>query len=298
MTLSSSDYLFQINGFHGFGVDGVKYFSTKKDGSPLDVDPYILIEKQGTNIFVGSNTPTTQTITVAVGTPYTVSLRGTGNITLSNAGVGVVTESSPITFTATTTSLTCTVSGVLVYAQVEPGTQFASSHIPTTTFPAARAADILKYNFGAGNFPQEFCYLADFEPLIDGVTSAIPEDYRIFGTQDSTGREYRTFGNVTIWKFDINGVVRLVRNDFATNSRTNFAIKASTSTQEIIKDGENIDVKTNSYYSNHSNTGTLEIANWAGAVMPMKIYRAIVTSPLKTRILKYMTKVRGKYNVN
>jgi hypothetical protein len=66
---------------------------------------------------------------------------------LSGAGTGSVVEGAPITFTASSTSLTCTVSGSLNRAQVETGTK-ATSYIPTTTAPVGRVADALHYDVG------------------------------------------------------------------------------------------------------------------------------------------------------
>lgn len=106
-----------------------------------------LCEPAGTNRFLQSGTPATQVITVVSGTVYTVQCYGSGSITLSGAGTGSVVEGDPITFTASSTSLTCTVSGSLNRAQVETGTQ-ATSYIPTTTAPMGRVADVLHYAVG------------------------------------------------------------------------------------------------------------------------------------------------------
>ena len=106
-----------------------------------------LCELAATNRFLQSGTPATQVITVVSGTVYTVQCYGSGSITLSGAGTGSVVEGAPITFTASSTSLTCTVSGSLNRAQVETGTQ-ATSYIPTTSAPVTRAADVLHYAVG------------------------------------------------------------------------------------------------------------------------------------------------------
>ena len=152
--------------YHGAGVDGVKYFQTKKDGLALDEDPYFLVEKQGGNLFLNSDTPVTQTITVVSGKDYTIKKMGTGSIQLSGAGNGTVNDE--ITITATTTSLVCTVNGVVDMVQVEQS-NYSSSYIAASGAAVTRSADVLKYEFGAGNFPQEFCYFAELEPLVDGT---------------------------------------------------------------------------------------------------------------------------------
>jgi len=63
------------------------------------------------NLALNSASPATQSITVVSGADYTVELTGTGSITLSNAGTGTVTEGSPVEITASTTTLTLTVTG-------------------------------------------------------------------------------------------------------------------------------------------------------------------------------------------
>ncbi len=106
-----------------------------------------LCELAATNRFLQSGTPATQEITVVSGTVYTVQCYGAGSITLSGAGTGSVVEDAPVTFTASSTSLICAVSGSLNRAQVETGTK-ATSYIPTTTVPMDRVADVLHYAVG------------------------------------------------------------------------------------------------------------------------------------------------------
>lgn len=107
-----------------------------------------LCEPAATNRFLQSGAPATQAITVVSGTVYTVQCYGSGSITLSGAGTGSVVEGAPITFTASSTSLICAVSGSLSRAQVETGTK-ATSYIPTTTATMDRIADSLHYAVGS-----------------------------------------------------------------------------------------------------------------------------------------------------
>lgn len=90
-------------------------FSTRYDRSDMATmfnssgnlvwSPHNLVDTPGT--------PVTQSITVISGADYTVKMLGTGSVTLSNAGTGTVTEGSPVTVTASTTTLTLTVSGTV-----------------------------------------------------------------------------------------------------------------------------------------------------------------------------------------
>lgn len=100
----------------------------------------LLLEGPATNLFLNSFAPATQTVTVVNGSQYTVSCRGSGSLAVSGGATGTVTQASPLTFTASTTSLTLTVSGTLSRAQVETGA-VASSFVQTTGTAATRSAD-------------------------------------------------------------------------------------------------------------------------------------------------------------
>lgn len=138
-----------------------------------------LAELAATNIFLQSGTPATQTITVVSGSTYTVQCYGSGSLTLSGAGAGTVVQRTPVTFTATSTTLVCTVTGSLSRAQVELGPK-ATSYIPTTIVPLGRVPDVLHYDVssvitqGQGSLYCEFKYR---------YTSAFP---RIFELTDNT----------------------------------------------------------------------------------------------------------------
>lgn len=98
-----------------------------------------LIEPARTNYFLNSTVPITQNITTTA-QKYTVSVKGTGNITLSGTATGVATDGSPLTVTATEGTLTCTVAGTLSRVNVEAGafgTSFIDTGATTVTRPAA-----------------------------------------------------------------------------------------------------------------------------------------------------------------
>lgn len=103
----------------------------------------LLIEPGSTNLFLNSDSPATQSISVVTSTEYTISIIGAGSIVLSGAGTGTVTAGGSVTLTAISTTLTCTVTGSPDYAQVETG-GVASSPILTSGGSAVRNADIIR----------------------------------------------------------------------------------------------------------------------------------------------------------
>jgi hypothetical protein len=105
----------------------------------------LLVEESRTNLFLNSQAPVTQTITVTSSSVYTVSVYGNATLVLSGAGTGTVTQGNPVTFTASSTSLTVTVSGAggsFQNAQVELGA-FATSPIVTAGAAGTRAGDVI-----------------------------------------------------------------------------------------------------------------------------------------------------------
>jgi hypothetical protein len=103
----------------------------------------LLVEEARTNLFLNSQAPATQTITVVNASTYAVSVIGTGTLTLSGALTGSVTQGSPFIGAASSTSLTVTTSGItgtFINAQVELGAS-VTSPIPTAGAAVTRAAD-------------------------------------------------------------------------------------------------------------------------------------------------------------
>jgi len=101
----------------------------------------ILLEGARTNLFLNSFVPATQTITVAA-VAHTITVKGTGDITVTGVGAGVATEGSPLTLIPTAGGLICTVNGTLANVNVEVGA-FGSSFIETFGATATRSATTL-----------------------------------------------------------------------------------------------------------------------------------------------------------
>lgn len=106
----------------------------------------LLVEEARTNLLLNSASLGTQSIAVTA-QAYTLSFYGTGTITKSGAasgaaliGTGTFPQRVSQTFTPTAGTLTCTVTGSVLNAQLESGS-FVTSWIPTTAATATRAVD-------------------------------------------------------------------------------------------------------------------------------------------------------------
>jgi hypothetical protein len=155
------------------------------DEPRIDYDPVtlvcrgLLIEEQRTNLILNSRDFATQNVTVT-NVPHTLSFYGTGSIALTGtaspevslAGTGITTRVE-ITFTPTAGTLTLTLTGSAIYAQLEAGAH-ATSWLATTSAPVTRAADLCLtttlepwFSESAGTFFVEYM-LSWPIPAIDG----------------------------------------------------------------------------------------------------------------------------------
>jgi len=105
-----------------------------------------LNEPAATNIYLNSQAPATQTITVTA-QAYTLSFYGTGTIALTGTYTGTLTGTGAanlvqLTFTPTAGSLITTLTGTVTNVQLEAG-NFATSRIITAGASVARNADNL-----------------------------------------------------------------------------------------------------------------------------------------------------------
>lgn len=138
----------------------------------------LLLEETRTNYLLNSTTLSTQSLTLGA-VPHTLSFYGTGTVTLSGAYSGSLVGSaalgarSTLTFTPSAGSVTFTVTGSVLYAQLEAGA-FATSWIFTSGTSVTRARDAATVNSaadwlatGAGSVFVEF--MVPYTSPSDGV---------------------------------------------------------------------------------------------------------------------------------
>lgn len=118
-----------------------------------------LIEKCLTNLVLNSATLATQNVTV-VAAPYTLSIFGTGSVTLSGTGTGTLTGTGAanrvsLTFTPTAGTLTITVAGSVTSAQLEIG-DIATAYIPTAAaaVTVGPIANLPRLDYTGGGCPK------------------------------------------------------------------------------------------------------------------------------------------------
>ena len=134
-----------------FDKDGVMQTAlanaARFDHDPVTLEPLgLLIEETRTNSLLNSAAPVTQNVTVTAAS-WTLSFYGTGSVAMSGAYVGTVNGAGAyparryMTFTPTAGTLTLTPTGNVEKFQLELGKD-ATSYIPTTSVPVARAQDV------------------------------------------------------------------------------------------------------------------------------------------------------------
>ena len=131
-----------------------------------------LLEPQSTNLYLNSDILATQS-NATNASEYTVSFYGTGNITFSGTHIGTLVGTGAnnrvsATFTATSGTLTSTISGSCTKGQLE-NLNYASSYIPTNDY-VTRVAETANGAGNASNFGSEGVLFAEISALVDDGT--------------------------------------------------------------------------------------------------------------------------------
>ena len=169
---SGTNIVVNIN--NTFGIVNAAVNEPRFEHDPITLECLgLLMETQSINRILQSNAPGTQTIGTNR-TSHTLSFYGTGKITLSGTHSAEVVGTSPTvrttyTFNPTLGSLILTVSGSVIFAQLERQNT-VSSYIRTTTGIVTRSLDSLTY--GSSNFSSFYNDLAGTfvaESIVNGL---------------------------------------------------------------------------------------------------------------------------------
>ena len=165
-----------------------------------------LHEPTATNIYLNSNAPATQGITVTA-QQYTLSFYGTGTLTLSGAstagplvGTGAEPNRVSLTFTPSAGSLTVTLSGSISRPQLETG-PVATSPIITAGSAATRTADAMTID-GANGLALAAALGSSFWAYVEGTcfsSASVSSAVRTFISADDNTTNER-------WRVGANGL--------------------------------------------------------------------------------------------
>ena len=163
--------------------DGLIEEITDQDTPRLDYSdgscPSLLLEPQSTNLYLNSSTMVTQSNTTSAST-YTVSFYGTGTITFSGTHTGTLVgtaadERVSATFTATSGTLTSTISGTCEKGQLEQQS-YPTSYIPTNGAIATRLADVCSLDVSGLGLSE---ITEHFSDGTSNVITSIPSTYTV-----------------------------------------------------------------------------------------------------------------------
>ncbi len=166
-----------------------------------------LLEPQSTNLYLNSDTLVTQSNATSAST-YTVSFYGTGTITFSGTHTGTLVGTGAndrvsATFTATSGTLTSTISGTCEKGQLE-NLPYATSYIPTNGSIATRLADEAT---NSGNST----LINSTEGVLYAEIAALADDgtFRVLSVSDGSNNNTVKFG----YRNDSNRIYAEVRNN-------------------------------------------------------------------------------------
>lgn len=153
---------------------GFENMSTAGDGYNWTSCGY-LGEDTVANLALQSDTPSTQTVSIATTGYYTLWVDGTGSCTVAAntaaiTGGGTATGSAWVTFNCTAAgTVNLTVSGSLSRFQLEKW-YWPTSYIPTTTVAVTRAADVLTVPSAGLIDDSRGSVATDYVPLANGAS--------------------------------------------------------------------------------------------------------------------------------
>ena len=187
----------------------------------------LLLEPQSTNLFLNSEILSTQDVST-LNESHTVSFYGTGSITFSGTHTGTLTGTGinnrvTVTFTASSGTLTCTVSGSVKNAQIEKSS-FATSYIPTSGSVTTRLTDLCS-NSGSSDLinSTEGVLYAEISALADDLT------FRVLSLSDGTNNNTVKFG----FRSDSNKIYAEVRSGAASQAFLSYDVSDITDFNKV-----------------------------------------------------------------
>jgi len=249
--------------------------------------PSLLLEPQSTNLYLNSEIIVTQDVTTSA-TDYTVSFYGTGTITFTGSYSGSLVGSGAstrvvLTFTATSGTLTSTVSGSATQGQIE-ALGYATSYIKTEGSTVTRVADTASKS-GLENQinSEEGVLYLEISSSVNGVTN------KRITLSDGTNSNRISFGfsnteNEAIFIVSMGGVnaistvnignqtdIRKIAISYKTQSILFYVNGVKVGNSNISFSGSGIN-KIN--FSNESNNS---LFNFEGNVKDLRVYKKALT---------------------
>lgn len=211
--------------------------------------PVLLLEPNRTNLYINSDTLATQDV-VTSASEYTVSFYGTGSVAFSGTYTGELegtgyNERVSITFTATSGTLTTTVTGDVRNAQIEEG--YLTSYIPTTV-ATTRVRDV--FYSEQISLPKEGVLYAEMKAFTSDYGGVLTQELRIRNQVDDQRVviRYTTVTNqINAYLYDgaLKGEISYAGADITDFHK--IAYKYESGSQELYVDGVLVGSATDSY---------------------------------------------------
>ena len=244
--------------------------------------PSLLIEPQSTNLYLNSETLSTQNVTTLAST-YTVSFYGTGTITFTGSYSGSLVGTGAndrvtLTFTATAGTLTSTISGSVKKGQLE-NLGYATSYIPTAATTVQRNKEVFTKTGLTSyiNSQQGVIYLDCKVPFTN-----IQKDLML---TDGTSLNFLGFNflnnNITAFYKILSGVQSAIPINY-TETRMKLAFLFSENNFKFFINGSQVGADTlgsvapaNTFDTLSSNRSPFN--DWFGEIYELQIYNTTLT---------------------
>ena len=309
----------------GAGKDGKAYsikptngtgdftFSRGSNLTATRINASGLIEKGRENLFLNSDTPATQSITITNGSVYVFSFLGTGSVVATGGasftlnGTGALDRVQNF-FVASSTSVTLTISGTITEPQLELGTT-ATSYIETDASSALGGLleDSPRFDYSGGascpslliehSRTNEIAYSEYFEGWTQQASPTITSNYgtspeglqnssRLVFTNGSDYIETSVTNTSGVFSIYAKGTGNLILTDSGANASSTTALTSSyqritlyfstnTTTLQIKTDGSGLDAEVYGAQFENATYETSYIPNHSSGSATRNLERSI-----------------------